>query len=126
MFAVAPAWRAARLDAVALIQGRRPSGGGRKGRFGGPMVAVQVSMAIVLVFGAVLAGRAFVSVLRVPLGFTPENVLTIQVRPAGPNGLGQREFYARAVETLARRGDVVSAGSSGFMANERLRPGRGA
>ncbi len=112
-FSVAPAWRSASVDAQSLLQGRRD--GGRRWRFGRPMVAVQVALAIVLVFGAVVAGRAFLAVLRVPLGFSPENVVTIRVWPRGTGGLALQNFYVQAVEAMARRGDVVSAGAAGSM-----------
>jgi hypothetical protein len=67
-----------------------------------------------LVFGAVIASREFLAALRVPMGFTPENVVTVSVSPpAGLRGLGLREFYARAGSILARRGDVVAVGAGG-------------
>jgi predicted permease len=77
------------------------------------MVAFQAALAMVLVFGAVIATRALVSVLQVPLGFTPENVITVDVRPTGPNGSDRQAFYVRAANTLARRPDVVSVGAAG-------------
>lgn len=111
IFSVIPAWRSAALDVRARIQGVNRSGSLRHRRFGRPMVAVQVALAIVLVFGAVITTRAFVSVLRVPLGFAPENVIAIHVTPR--RGTSQRDFYARAIETLVRRSDVISAGAGG-------------
>ena len=47
------------------------------------MITAQVALAIVLVFGAVIAGRAFVSVLQIPLGFSPDNLIAINARPFG-------------------------------------------
>ena len=112
---VLPAWRSARLDVQALIQGRRGSGRVRR-QLGRPMVAVQVAVAIVLVFGALIAGRALVAVLRVPLGFSPDNVLAIQVAPPrGLAGAARRDFYIQVLEAAARRGDVVAAGATGSL-----------
>ena len=57
------------------------------------MIAAQVAMAIVLVFGAVIAGRAFVSVLRIPLGFSPDDLVVINARPDGNKIPELRDFY---------------------------------
>jgi predicted permease len=116
-FSVVPAWRAARVDAQALLQGRVGGSAQRRARLGRPMAAVQVALAIVLVFGAVIAGRAFVAVLRVPLGFTPEQVIVIRLLPPreAKTGLARQDFYVRAVEALRQRPDVVLAGAVGSL-----------
>jgi predicted permease len=113
VFSVFPAWHASQLDIRSQISaGAGRSGSTRTDGLGRPMIAVQVALAIVLVFGAAIAARAFVDVLRVPLGFTPENVIRILVQP--PRGESdQQRFYMRAIESFARRGDVVSAGAAG-------------
>ncbi len=57
----APAWRMAAADVQPLLQG---AAGGRIGRRRGPgalVLAAQVAVAIVLVFGAVIVARAFVA-----------------------------------------------------------------
>lgn len=124
LFAVLPAWWSARLDVRALVDGR-PSGDGRRRRGFGPMITAQVALAIVLVFGAAIAGRAFISVLQTPLGFSPGNLIVINARPLGINP-DMREFYARALDALSQRVDVVvaSAGVSippdGFAATETV------
>lgn len=72
-----------------------------------------------------IAGRAFISVLQIPLGFSPDNLIVINARPLGMNP-DMDDFYARVLEALSRRGDVVvaSAGSSippdGFGAAEEV------
>jgi putative ABC transport system permease protein len=124
LFAVLPAWWSARLDVHALVDGR-PSGEGRRLRGFGPMITTQVALAVVLVFGAVIAGRAFIAVLQIPLGFSPDNLMVINARPLGRNP-DLNDFYARAVDTLSRRADVAvaSAGSSippdGFGSSEGI------
>ena len=77
------------------------------------MIVVQVGRAIVLIFGAVIAARAFVSVLRIPLGFVPDDLLVLNVPPGGNRPADIRAFYGRAVETLTRRSDVATAGAGG-------------
>lgn len=112
-FAVVPSWWSARLGVQALVRGRHASRWRVRRTFGQPMIAVQVGLAIALVFGAAIAGRAFVSVLRVPLGFSPDKLIAINARPDGGKPVELRGFYERAVETLARRPDVVAAGAGG-------------
>jgi predicted permease len=125
LFAVLPAWWSARLDVRALVHGTRSERRRRRGF--GPLIAAQVALAIVLVFGAAIAARAFISVLRIPLGFSPDGLIVLNARPMGVNP-NMRDFYARAVDTLSRRADVLaaSAGASippdGFGASEHADP----
>jgi len=113
LFGVLPAWRASRLDVQALIRGRSSDRPRRRGRFlARPLVAVQVAFATVLLFAAVVAGRALVDVLRVPLGFDPQNVATFYVEPPRESGLSMSGFYERALEALRQRPDVIAAGAA--------------
>jgi predicted permease len=127
VFAVVPAWRSARLDVLALLQGRHRHGGARA-RLGRPMVTVQVALAVVLVFGAGVATRAFVDVLSVPLGYEPERVL--QVGIPVPRGVNSADFTRRVLDAVSRHPDIVAAGAgTGLMTSGEapwtgvLRPG---
>jgi putative ABC transport system permease protein len=111
VFAAIPAWRSARLDVQELLQRRQRRNRHRRSSLGQPLTALQVALAVVLVFGAIGAMRAFVSVLRVPLGFSPEGLIAINVRPNPGQPSALRDFYARAVGTLANRADVAAAGA---------------
>lgn len=111
LFAVVPALRAARLDVLALLHGRH-RGSRSQWRIGRPMIAVQVALAVVLVFGAAIATRAFVAVLSTPLGFDPENVVRLNVAP--PRGTTDVvAFYRRVMEDLASRPYVSVLGGTG-------------
>ena len=113
VFSVVPAWRASQLDVLSQISaGGNRSGSAKSHGLGRLMIAVQVALAIVLVFGAAIAARAFISVLRVPLGFNPHNVIMVIVQPARGDA-DRRGFYLRAIESIARRSDVVSVGAAG-------------
>jgi len=110
-FSVVPSIVAARQDVQTLIQARR----GRPGRrlLGRPMVAVQVALAIVLVFGAAIATKTFLSVLQVPLGFNPQNVIVMSIRPpVGVTGPGVSDFYVRAMDSIRAKSGVVSVGAA--------------
>jgi putative ABC transport system permease protein len=122
-FSVLPAWRSSRLDAQTLILGRYQRIGGRRGRqrrFDRAMIAIQVALALPLVFGVAIACRAFLSVLSVPLGFRPENIITVDVYPGGESGAERQAFYVRAIETMAQRGDVVSVSATGSLPLDAL------
>jgi len=111
VFAVMPAMRAARVDVLAILQSRvgRARTPWRAGRV---LLAGQVALAVVLVLGAAIAARAFVSVLRTPLGFDPDRVVQLDV--AAPRGTTDfAGHYRRVVDQLAARPDVVAAGATG-------------
>lgn len=111
-FAALPAWRSTRLDVQALIRQRQSNQARAKGRLGRPMVAMQVAFAIVLVFGALLAARAFIAVLRTPLGFDPANVLTISVAaPETPRDAMQ--LYRQIVDLVRAHPGIDAAGGTG-------------
>jgi len=124
-FAIVPAWRLTRLDVQAQINGRMHRAGGAW-RLGRPMVAAQVALAIVLVFGAVIASRAFLAVLRAPLGFTPEGVITVRVLPArDAKGPARQAFYLRVMDALRNRDDVASVGAAGSLPLSHEAPDEG-
>lgn len=122
LFSVVPAWRAAQVDAQKLILGQRTAGRGHRGRLGRPMVLLQTALALTLVFGAILATQAFLSVLRMPLGFTPKNILTIDIRATGESGVDRQAFYIRVLEMLARRPDITAVGAAGSVPLDGIGP----
>jgi putative ABC transport system permease protein len=111
VFALAPAWRSALLDVQPTLSEGHAHARRRRRASGYPTIAAQVALSMVLVSGAAIAARAFVSVLRVPLGFSPDGLIAIYVRPEGSSNPDLFHFYERAVETLARRADVIAAGA---------------
>lgn len=104
------ALRSARFDAQALIQGRRQGMVGSRG-IGRPLIAVQVALAIALTFAAGIAGRAFLSVMRMPLGFNPDNVITVSFTTEAKTGAERQAIYTRAIESATSQSEVISAGA---------------
>src|SRR5215475_3905123 len=113
-FSVVMAFRSTRFDAQALIQGRR-QGVTKSGRFGRPLIAIQVALAIALTFAAAVAGRAFLSVMRIPLGFNPDNIVTVNFRPEAKTGAERQAIYTRAIESAVSQSEVISAGATGSL-----------
>jgi putative ABC transport system permease protein len=106
---VAPAWRA--RGAGAAHQGARSLGGGER-RLLGPLVALEIALALVLLVGATLLLRSLWNLTQVPLGFRPAGVLTAEIvlpdsRYSTP--ATQTPAIERVVEELARTPGVKHA-----------------
>src|SRR5262249_45291060 len=113
LFSIAPAWRSARADALTGLR-RRAGASSARNPIGRPMVAAQVALAVVAVFGAAVATRTFAAVLNAPLGFSSTGVLRLTMSP--PRDIDDRKtFYRRALDALRQRSDVQSAGAVGAM-----------
>ena len=113
-FAIVPAWRASRLDATVLLRGTA-FGSDRRGSFGRPMLVTQAAVAVVLVFGGLIAARALAAVLSVPLGFDPERVITVRYFPSGDDGAARQTAYTRALDEIRTLPGVLFAGATGSL-----------
>ncbi len=114
-FGAVPAIRVARGGvAGSLHRGGRGSGAGARGnRLQGLLVASQMAMAVTLLAAAGLTMRAFVSLLRVDLGFETERVLTarLTVPSATYPGLSEvTQFWDELVRRVEEVPGVSSAG----------------
>jgi predicted permease len=102
LFGLAPALTAARADVAPTL--RDESGGqtGSRRRFGlrNALVSAQVAMSVVLLLGAGLFLRSFMSALRVDPGFDPIGVAVLSVEPdiTGYDEQAGRQVYARLLE----------------------------
>lgn len=99
VFAVglAPALRQARVDFARLINegGRSASGGRRRNRLFGAVVVVEMAMAVLLVIGAGLLVRNYMSLLSDDPGFNPDRLLTVELNVPGRVDLAAGESYSR-------------------------------
>lgn len=113
LFGLGPAWSASGLNLVEWLKG---GGGGRVSqRLRGTLVAAEVALALALLVSAGLMMRSFLRLQAVPLGFAPENVLTMQVSlPALKYGGREQRvgFYDRLLERLRATPGVVSAAAT--------------
>ena len=134
VFAAVPAWRTAKADMRGLLQGQERRRIASRAWLGRPLVALQIALALVAVFGAVVAARAFVSVLNTPLGFSPDGVVTINVAPPRPTNPPPSRvvsvapdridvanpprppdataFYRRVIDAIKTTSEVVSVGAT--------------
>jgi predicted permease len=141
VFGLAPAFVATRRNLSSMLaQGGRTIGGSpaeRRARHG--LVVVEVTLALVLLFGAGLFLNSFVRLTRLPLGFDPRDRLTMRIPIAGGRYAGPHQivtFSERLVEQVravpgvreAAVGTSVPLGSgpsARFMVADRPRPAAG-
>ena len=113
--ALLPALRASRDEVTEGLRGARVSGGlVRRWSSGRALVAVQVSLAIVLLSGAAVFGRSLVRLLGENSGIDSDRVLVVSAdaAAAGYAGDAQREFDLRVLESLRSLPGVESAALS--------------
>ncbi len=85
IFALAPAIKAARVDVNHALKqgGGKGAIGDDRGRMRSALVVSEIALSLVLLIGAGLLIRTFVSLRRVDPGFDSRNVLTFEVAPNG-------------------------------------------
>ena len=82
------------------------------------LIALQTCLAIVLVFGALSLGRAFVRLARADLGFRTEKIVTASVSLQGaglPNSAAEWQYYSQALQRLRSVPGVTAAGAVSYL-----------
>ena len=80
LFGVVPALQAFKVDLqTSLRESRRTSMSASQHRLRSALVVSEIALALVLLAGAGLLTNSFARLLRVPLGFNPRNLLTLQL-----------------------------------------------
>jgi putative ABC transport system permease protein len=74
-------------------------------------VVVQVGLAVVLLVCAGLVGRSFANLLRIDVGFNPENLLTLDVRLPNAPSDRQNQFYTALLTRVRAIPGVEAAGA---------------
>ncbi|MBW3535096.1 MAG: ADOP family duplicated permease, partial [Gemmatimonadetes bacterium] len=118
-FGLAPAVAAARHDLAASMK-EAGSGGEGAGRLRGrrALVVAQVALAVVLVTGAGMMGRAFLSIRALDLGHDPSRVLVVEVTPPAseyPAADDLSTYYTSAVDRAAAVPGVESVGTAAWL-----------
>ncbi|MFN7995006.1 MAG: ABC transporter permease [Bryobacteraceae bacterium] len=115
-FGLAPALQAAagNLSNTLKEGGRATTGGQRRARTRGVLVASEFALAFILLTGAGLMIRSFAALQSVDPGFDPHHVLTLVVSVAGSKEAapGPREvFYRQLLDRVRSLPGVQSAGA---------------
>jgi putative ABC transport system permease protein len=81
VFGLVPAMQTVRRDMVDALKdtGKGVSGGFRRGRLRSVLVVSEVALSLLLLVGAGLLIRSFVSLQTVDLGFNPDNILVARI-----------------------------------------------
>jgi putative ABC transport system permease protein len=116
LFGVAPAWRGTSLSpADALRDHARGivSGGGRL-NLGHGLVALQVALSFVLVFGSTLFVRTLIGLTNQGMGFESQNVLlaTIDLRRTGVEPNGRWPIFQQVRDAVAAVPGIEAAAAS--------------
>jgi len=119
-FGLAPALRATSPQIEeALRDDTAGSGGSRqRRRVQGSLIVAEVALALVVLVGAGLLVRSFITLNRVNPGFDTRDVLAARIRLTPSRysqGPAQQQFFNTVLETLASRPDVASAGLTGTL-----------
>jgi predicted permease len=120
LFGLAPAWSAMRVDINTTLKsgGRSGQGDGglhfTRGRLRGLLVVAELALSLMLLIGAGLLIRSFISLGSVPPGFNPDRVLSMQVVVNGPKYRkpGSRGQFYKAIED--RVANLPAVRSVGF------------
>lgn len=115
LFGLAPALRATRTNVSTRIQ-EGVTMHVRRLSLGSALVAGQVALSVLLLFGAGLFLRTLGNLESQDLGFRSENLLVFSLNPPRTAYTGDRrvEFYHRALESIQPLPGVESATSSGL------------
>jgi len=112
LFGMAPALRSSKLNLnEALKEGARNVAGSRHEKLRKLLVVSELALSLVLLIGAGLLIRSFISVERVNPGFDAQNVLGMRLSVAGTSYKGERAqiFYRDLLDGVRRMPGVKSA-----------------
>ena len=115
LFGLVPALRASTGDLSAALKAgvTRRAAGARGRRVRAALVVAEVSMAIVLLVGAGLLVKSFVTLRTRPLGFAPAGVLTANLTLPEieyPTSTQVRAFFGESLARLKGRPEIEAAG----------------
>jgi putative ABC transport system permease protein len=118
LFALAPSLTATNLDLNQTLRGSSKSIGAnpRTRRRMDGLIAAEIALSFVLLFAAALFAASHQSLLNVPLGFNPHNVLALRIAPGGDRRMipaESRAYYRQALETVRNIPGVREAAISG-------------
>jgi len=100
IFGLAPALYAGRVDLTKALKEatRGASGSGQQGRTRRVLVVTEFALSLMLMIAAGLLLRSFWDLLNVPLGFHPENVISVRTRVPYPNDVSLDKYKTPAQE----------------------------
>jgi putative ABC transport system permease protein len=116
LFGFAPSLQLSRTDVQDSLKdmGRGVSGSRRHNRLRSLLIVGEVALSIVLLVGAGLLFRSFMQLQAVNTGFTPQQVLTARLTPAGANYRTDADyiaFYNQTIQKISTTPGVAVVGA---------------
>jgi len=117
LFGFAPALHISRTDVQDAMKetGRGTAGSARHTRLRHALIVTEVALSVVLLAGAGLLFRSFMRLQAVNAGFTPQQVLTAQLSPAGPKYANLSDYVAFYDQVLERTRSLPGVQSAGVI-----------
>lgn len=115
LFGIVPALRSSKPDlSNALKEGSRTSASGGQ-RLRSALVIAEVALSVVLLVGAALFMGSFMTLMRVDLGFSTDNLLTAQISPTSEPGTSRDPgaLFAELIDRINQIPDVLEASMIG-------------
>jgi predicted permease len=115
LFGLAPAFRAAKQSPADALRAGGRGASPHQGRLGAGLVVFEVALSLTLLVGSGLLLRSFAGLLRVPAGFRPDGLVSMQISlPTTKYGDPQslRAFMARLEPALGAIPGVAGAAAS--------------
>jgi len=114
-FGLAPAWRTAKADLNTALKsgGTRGAGGADRSRLRSVLVVAEVSLALILLIGAGLLLKSFVTLRTRPLGFNPIGVVIANVTLPEASYVTASQvkgYFREALARLQAQPDLQGAG----------------
>src|ERR1051325_9585712 len=116
LFGLAPALQISKTDVHESLKesGRGTSGSLRHHRLRSMLIVGEVALSVVLLAGAGLLFRSFMQLQAVNAGFTPQQVLTVRLSPAGSNYKTDADyikFYDQVLQRVSAIPGVQTVGA---------------
>jgi putative ABC transport system permease protein len=114
IFGVGPALQSARVAPIDAMKEQGRALSGRQGGLASSLVAMQVALSLVLLIGAGLFVRTFMTLANTELGFRPAQVMVVELGTdrAGTDSAARREMYQRMIDGVASVPGVATAALS--------------
>ena len=108
LFGFAPALQISKTDVQESLKesGRGASGSLRHHRLRSLLIVGEVALSVVLLVGAGLLFRSFLQLQSVNAGFSPQQVLTLQLSPAGSKYTRDADYIAFYDQVIQRVSDI--------------------
>lgn len=114
LFGAAPALHATRRDLASGLSsaGKGAGGGFSRGGLRNLLVVSEVALSLVLLAGAGILMRSFLSIVGSDLGFNPHNLVVARAYLPNATDSQKRQFYEEMTERVNNMPGVVSAGAT--------------